>query len=81
MGGGQWRELTLSHFSARVRGAMRSMILLTHLAIDMAVRLKSLRWGSVDYVHVISRLIFSDSVGAIQPEGHRGQSYAEPRDA
>jgi len=29
-------ELTLSHFSARVRGAMRSMILLTHLAIDMA---------------------------------------------
>ena len=28
--------LTLSHFSARVRGAMRSMILLTDLAIDMA---------------------------------------------
>ena len=26
----------MSHFSARVRGAMRSIILLTHLAIDMA---------------------------------------------
>ena len=40
---GQWngmmeneKKLTLSHFSARVRGAMRSMILLTCLAIDMA---------------------------------------------
>jgi hypothetical protein len=35
-GRGSENELTLSHFSARVRGAMRSMILLTHLAIDMA---------------------------------------------
>ena len=47
---------------------MRSMILLTHLAIDMAVRLKcSLRLSSVNYVQVTGRLIFSDSVGAVQP--------------
>jgi hypothetical protein len=50
---------------------MRSMILLTHLAIDMAVRLKcSLRLGSVNYEQVIGRLIFSDSVGAVQPESY-----------
>jgi len=33
--GGNKQELTLSHVSARERGAMRSIILLTHLAIDM----------------------------------------------